>query len=91
MIFADRLANVETSAIRELFQAARQTGHHQLRRRLPDPALFDAEGIRIAVNAALAANPGPVRGTAPPRASTRCARASPAFMAAKGATVAPQA
>jgi DNA-binding transcriptional MocR family regulator len=56
--FADRLANVETSAIRELFKLLGKPGIISFAGGFPDAALFDVEGIREATLAALAANPG---------------------------------
>ncbi|MCX7815099.1 MAG: PLP-dependent aminotransferase family protein [Tepidimonas ignava] len=58
MRFADRLANVETSAIRELFKLLGKPGIISFAGGFPDAALFDVEGIREATLAALAANPG---------------------------------
>jgi 2-aminoadipate transaminase len=56
--FADRLNNVETSAIRELFKLLGKPGIISFAGGFPDPAMFDVEGIREAVNAALTDNPG---------------------------------
>jgi 2-aminoadipate transaminase len=56
--FADRLNNVETSAIRELFKLLGKPGIISFAGGFPDPAMFDVEGIREAVNAALTENPG---------------------------------
>jgi len=53
MQFADRLNNVETSAIRELFKLLGKPGIISFAGGFPDPAMFDVEGIREAVNAAL--------------------------------------
>ena len=90
MIFADRLANVETSAIRELFKLLGKPGIISFAGGFPDPALFDAEGIRIAVNAALATNPGPVLQYGATEGFDALREGIAGFMAAKGATVAPQ-
>jgi len=46
--FADRLSQVETSAIRELFKLLGQPGIISLAGGFPDAALFDVEGIRAA-------------------------------------------
>ena len=56
--FADRLDNVETSAIRELFKLLGKPGIISFAGGFPDPAMFDVEGIREASNAALANEPG---------------------------------
>ena len=90
MDFASRLQNVETSAIRELFKVLGKPGMISFAGGFPDPALFDAEGIRMAADAVLSGNPGPVlqygatEGFEPLRVGIS------AFMRAKGATVAPQ-
>jgi DNA-binding transcriptional MocR family regulator len=56
--FADRLNNVETSAIRELFKLLGKPGIISFAGGFPDSALFDVDGIRIAANAALTQEPG---------------------------------
>src|SRR5665213_394610 len=56
--FADRLNNVETSAIRELFKLLGKPGIISFAGGFPDSAMFDVEGIREAVNQALAQDPG---------------------------------
>ena len=56
--FATRLNNVETSAIRELFKLLGKPGIISFAGGFPDPAMFDVEGIREAVNAALTCEPG---------------------------------
>ena len=56
--FADRLNNVETSAIRELFKLLGKPGIISFAGGFPDSALFDVDGIREAVNAALTDEPG---------------------------------
>ena len=60
MLFADRLNNVETSAIRELFKLLGKPGIISFAGGFPDPALFDVEGIRESTDAVLKNNPGPV-------------------------------
>ena len=60
MQFADRLNNVETSAIRELFKLLGKPGIISFAGGFPDPALFDAEGIRQSADHVLSHNPGPV-------------------------------
>jgi DNA-binding transcriptional MocR family regulator len=56
--FADRLNNVETSAIRELFKLLGRPGIISFAGGFPDSALFDVDGIREAVNTALTEEPG---------------------------------
>ncbi len=56
--FADRLNNVETSAIRELFKLLGKPGIISFAGGFPDSALFDVDGIREAVNTALTEEPG---------------------------------
>jgi 2-aminoadipate transaminase len=56
--FADRLNNVETSAIRELFKLLGKPGIISFAGGFPDSAMFDVDGIRIAANAALTKEPG---------------------------------
>ncbi|GKT22741.1 PLP-dependent aminotransferase family protein [Acidovorax sp. SUPP3334] len=56
--FADRLNNVETSAIRELFKLLGKPGIISFAGGFPDSAMFDVDGIREASNQALAEEPG---------------------------------
>lgn len=56
--FADRLDNVETSAIRELFKLLGKPGIISFAGGFPDSAMFDVDGIREAVNAALTEEAG---------------------------------
>jgi 2-aminoadipate transaminase len=58
MQFADRLNNVETSAIRELFKLLGKPGIISFAGGFPDSAMFDVEGIRQASNQALTEEPG---------------------------------
>ena len=58
MQFADRLNNVETSAIRELFKLLGKPGIISFAGGFPDSAMFDVEGIKEAVNKALSEDPG---------------------------------
>ncbi|MEI6734722.1 MAG: PLP-dependent aminotransferase family protein [Comamonadaceae bacterium] len=60
MQFAERLNAIETSAIRELFKLLGKPGIISFAGGFPDPALFDAEGIRISADAVLSNSPGPV-------------------------------
>ncbi len=54
--FAQRLQNVETSAIRELFKLLGKPGIISFAGGFPDAALFDVEGVRAATEAALTAD-----------------------------------
>jgi DNA-binding transcriptional MocR family regulator len=87
--FADRLQNIETSAIRELFKLLGKPGIISFAGGFPDPALFDVEGLKMSSEAVLTNNPGPVlqygatEGWGPLREQVSH------FMAGKGATVAP--
>ena len=56
--FADRLDNVETSAIRELFKLLGKPGIISFAGGFPDSAMFDVDGIREAVNTALTEEAG---------------------------------
>ena len=84
--FADRLNNVETSAIRELFKLLGKPGIISFAGGFPDSTLFDVDGIREAVNTALteeaggALQYGATEGYGPLREQIA------AFMATKGAS-----
>jgi 2-aminoadipate transaminase len=89
--FADRLNNVETSAIRELFKLLGKPGIVSFAGGFPDPAMFDVAGIQEASNKALNEEPGgalqygATEGYGPLREQLS------AFMATKGAKdVAPE-
>ena len=88
MQFADRLQNVETSAIRELFKMLGVPGIVSFAGGFPDSAMFDVEGIREASNRALdeeaggALQYGATEGYEPLRHQLS------AFMQTKGARVA---
>ena len=58
MLFADRLNNVETSAIRELFKLLGKPGIISFAGGFPDSAMFDVDGIRAASQQALQGDPG---------------------------------
>ena len=85
MHFADRLNNVETSAIRELFKVLGKPGIISFAGGFPDSALFDVDGIRAAVNQALQDEPGTTLqyGATEGHPALRAQLAS--FMASKGA------
>lgn len=56
--FAQRLQNVETSAIRELFKLLGKPGIISFAGGFPDAAMFDVAGITASVDRALADEPG---------------------------------
>ncbi|WP_028604177.1 PLP-dependent aminotransferase family protein [Ottowia thiooxydans] len=58
MPFAQRLDNVETSAIRELFKLLGKPGIISFAGGFPDSAMFDVSGIAEAANKALTEEPG---------------------------------
>ena len=89
MIFADRLQNVETSAIRELFKLLGKPGIISFAGGFPDPALFDAEGIRASTQAVLTANPGPVLQYGATEGYQPLREGIAGFMCAKGARTDP--
>ena len=89
MQFADRLNNVETSAIRELFKLLGKPGIISFAGGFPDPALFDAEGIQASSHAVLANQPGPVLQYGATEGYQPLREGISAFMAGKGARVAP--
>ncbi|MFT7402561.1 MAG: 2-aminoadipate transaminase [Hydrogenophaga sp.] len=82
--FADRLNNVETSAIRELFKLLGKPGIISFAGGFPDSALFDVEGIREAVNAALSHEPGAALQYGATEGYQPLREQIAAFMAAKG-------
>src|SRR5665647_3865338 len=89
MQFADRLKNVETSAIRELFKLLGKPGIISFAGGFPDPALFDAEGIAQAAQAVLTHSPGPVLQYGATEGYQPLREGISTFMANKGATVTP--
>ena len=84
--FADRLNNVETSAIRELFKLLGKPGIISFAGGFPDSALFDVEGIREAANAALGNEPGAALQYGATEGYQPLREQIAAFMASKGAT-----
>lgn len=90
MQFASRLQNVETSAIRELFKLLGKPGIISFAGGFPDPALFDVEGIKDATQAVLTNTPGPVLQYGATEGYQPLREGISAFMANKGATVAPE-
>jgi len=89
MQFADRLNNVETSAIRELFKLLGKPGIISFAGGFPDSALFDVEGIREATNAALNQDPGSSLQYGATEGYNPLREQLAAFMQGKGATVSP--
>ena len=86
--FADRLNNVETSAIRELFKLLGKPGIISFAGGFPDSAMFDVDGIKEAVDQALIENPGAALQYGATEGFEPLREQLAAFMAAKGATVA---
>lgn len=82
--FADRLNNVETSAIRELFKLLGKPGIISFAGGFPDSALFDVDGIREAVNAALTEEPGATLQYGATEGHPPLREQLTAFMASKG-------
>ncbi len=82
--FADRLNNVETSAIRELFKLLGKPGIISFAGGFPDSALFDVDGIREAVNAALTEEPGATLQYGATEGHPPLREQLAAFMASKG-------
>jgi 2-aminoadipate transaminase len=89
MQFADRLNNVETSAIRELFKLLGKPGIISFAGGFPDPALFDVAGIAESTAAVLANNPGPVLQYGATEGFGPLREGLSKFMANKGVTVNP--
>ncbi len=83
--FADRLNNVETSAIRELFKLLGKPGIISFAGGFPDSAMFDVDGIREASNAALAKDPGAALQYGATEGFNPLREQLSAFMASKGA------
>ena len=89
--FSERLNNVETSAIRELFKLLGKPGIISFAGGFPDSAMFDVEGIREAVNAALLDDPGAALQYGATEGYNPLREQLAAFMASKGAKdVAPE-
>ena len=88
--FADRLNNVETSAIRELFKLLGKPGIISFAGGFPDPAMFDIEGIKDASSKALTEEPGAALQYGATEGYQPLREQLSAFMASKGATVSPQ-
>lgn len=83
--FAERLHNVETSAIRELFKLLGKPGIISFAGGFPDSAMFDVDGIREAVNKALTEEPGGALQYGATEGYNPLREQLAAFMASKGA------
>ena len=91
MQFADRLNNVETSAIRELFKLLGKPGIISFAGGFPDSAMFDVDGIREASNKALTEEPGAALQYGATEGYQPLREQLAAFMVGKGCTdVAPE-
>ncbi len=86
--FADRLNNIETSAIRELFKLLGKPGIISFAGGFPDPAMFDVEGIRQASAKALAEDAGAALQYGATEGFQPLREQLSAFMTSKGAAVA---
>ena len=85
--FATRLDNVETSAIRELFKLLGKPGIISFAGGFPDSAMFDAEGIKLAVDTALVREPGGMLQYGATEGYEPLREQLSAFMATKGVAV----
>ena len=88
--FADRLQNVETSAIRELFKLLGKPGIISFAGGFPDPAMFDVEGIKEASFKALTDEPGGALQYGATEGYQPLREQLGAFMGTKGIDVAPE-
>ncbi len=84
MQFADRLNNVETSAIRELFKLLGKPGIISFAGGFPDSAMFDVQGIREASERALTQEPGAALQYGATEGYNPLREQLAAFMASKG-------
>jgi 2-aminoadipate transaminase len=87
--FADRLNNVETSAIRELFKLLGKPGIISFAGGFPDSAMFDVEGIQESANKALAEEAGGALQYGATEGYNPLREQLAAFMGSKGVSVAP--
>ncbi len=87
--FADRLNNVETSAIRELFKLLGKPGIISFAGGFPDSAMFDVAGIQEAANKALTEEPGGALQYGATEGYNPLREQLAAFMGTKGVDVAP--
>ena len=86
MQFAQRLNNVETSAIRELFKLLGKPGIISFAGGFPDSAMFDVEGIQQASSHVLANEPGPALQYGATEGYPALREQLSGFMASKGVT-----
>ena len=86
--FADRLNNVETSAIRELFKLLGKPGIISFAGGFPDPAMFDVEGLKEASANVLNEEPGPALQYGATEGYQPLREHLSTYMMTKGATVA---
>jgi len=89
MQFADRLNNVETSAIRELFKLLGKPGIISFAGGFPDSAMFDVDGIREASMKALSEEPGAALQYGATEGYNPLREQLAAFMGSKGVQVNP--
>lgn len=87
--FADRLNNVETSAIRELFKLLGKPGIISFAGGFPDSAMFDVAGIQEAANKALTEEPGGALQYGATEGYNPLREQLAAFMGTKGVDVSP--
>jgi 2-aminoadipate transaminase len=87
--FADRLNNVETSAIRELFKLLGKPGIISFAGGFPDSAMFDVEGIKEAANKALTEEAGGALQYGATEGYNPLREQLAAFMGTKGVSVEP--
>lgn len=87
--FADRLNNVETSAIRELFKLLGKPGIISFAGGFPDSAMFDVDGIKEAANKALTEEAGGALQYGATEGYNPLREQLAAFMGTKGVSVAP--
>ena len=88
--FADRLNNVETSAIRELFKLLGKPGIISFAGGFPDSAMFDVDGIKEAVSKALTEEPGAALQYGATEGYNPLREQLAAFMGSKGVYVSPE-
>jgi 2-aminoadipate transaminase len=87
--FADRLNNVETSAIRELFKLLGKPGIISFAGGFPDSAMFDVDGIQEAANKALTEEAGGALQYGATEGYNPLREQLAAFMGSKGVKVEP--
>ena len=90
MQFADRLQNVETSAIRELFKLLGKPGIISFAGGFPDSAMFDVQGISEASQKALSEDPGAALQYGATEGFNPLREQLASFMGSKGAKVSPE-